>query len=153
MMDFHARQYTGDGKCPYTPLDEAVGQPEPYVPNPELVEAVNMALYLRRPLLLEGEPGCGKTRLAFSVAYELGYPLYEIYIRSTSKAQDLLYTFDAIRRLYDLQEQAAGGAQGGGQSQASIQKAKEPQQVLEEKRQYVEFGELGKVIERSMDKD
>ena len=153
MMDFHARQYTGDGKCPYTPLDEAVGQPEPYVPNPELVEAVNMALYLRRPLLLEGEPGCGKTRLAFSVAYELGYPLYEIYIRSTSKAQDLLYTFDAIRRLYDLQEQAAGGAQGGGQSQASIQKAKEPQQVLEEKRQYVEFGELGKAIERTMDKD
>ncbi|MCA9464193.1 MAG: MoxR family ATPase [Nitrospira sp.] len=153
MKDFHARQYTGEGSCPYAPLEGAVTEPEPYVPNSDLVEAVNMALYLRRPLLLEGEPGCGKTRLAFSVAHELGYPLYEIYIRSTSKAQDLLYTFDAVRRLYDLQEQAAGGAQGKGGSPASNQKTKGAQQVLEEKRQYVEFGELGKAIERTMEQD
>ena len=153
MTDFHARQYTGEGTCPYAPLEGAVTESEPYVPNSDLVEAVNMALYLRRPLLLEGEPGCGKTRLAFSIAYELGYPLYEIYIRSTSKAQDLLYTFDAVRRLYDLQEQAVGGGQGGSPSQTSNHKTKGPQQVLEEKRQYVEFGELGKAIERTMEKD
>jgi len=67
------------------------------------VEAVNTALYLRRPLLVEGEAGCGKTRLAYAVAFELGYPLKECYIRSTSRARDLLYTFDAVRRLYDIQ--------------------------------------------------
>ena len=67
MKDFHARQYTGEGSCPYAPLEGAVTEPEPYVPNSDLVEAVNMALYLRRPLLLEGEPGCGKTRVAEAV--------------------------------------------------------------------------------------
>ncbi|MCP4284690.1 MAG: MoxR family ATPase [Gammaproteobacteria bacterium] len=89
-----------------------------------LAEAVNDALYLRRPLLLEGDPGCGKTRLAYSVAYELGYPLKECYIRSTSRAQDLLYEYDAVRRLYDIQE-----------------KEHLP------RREYVTLGELGRAIE------
>ncbi len=76
---------------------------EPYVPGPQLIEAVNLAIALGRPLLLQGDPGCGKTRLAYAVAYELGLPLEVAYIKSTSQAQDLLYTYDAINRLYDAQ--------------------------------------------------
>lgn len=77
-------------------------QPEPYVADAELVQAVNLAISLKRPLLLEGEAGCGKTRLARAVAYELGLPFYSWYVRSTSKAQEGLYSYDAIRRLHDV---------------------------------------------------
>ncbi|MFM7788647.1 MAG: AAA family ATPase, partial [Microcystis panniformis] len=73
--------------------------PEPYVVSPELKKAVNLAIYLRRPLLLEGDAGCGKTRLASAVAYELGLPLYRWDVRSTTKAQDGLYEYDALLRL------------------------------------------------------
>jgi MoxR-like ATPase len=80
----------------------------PYIPSEGLVNAVNLALLLKRPLLLMGEPGCGKTRLAEAVAYELyGESYREHYeewrIKSTTKAQDGLYRFDALRRLYDVQ--------------------------------------------------
>ena len=76
---------------------------EPYQPDYKLAEAVNLAIALGRPLLLQGDPGCGKTRLAYAVAYALGLPLEECYIKSTSRAQDLLYTYDAVNRLYDAQ--------------------------------------------------
>ncbi|MDF5720479.1 MAG: MoxR family ATPase [Rhizonema sp. PD37] len=79
--------------------------PEPYVVSNELKKAVNLAIYLRRPLLLEGDAGCGKTRLASAVAYELGFPLYRWDVRSTTKAQDGLYEYDAILRLHDVQTQ------------------------------------------------
>ncbi|RUT03371.1 hypothetical protein DSM106972_050100 [Dulcicalothrix desertica PCC 7102] len=78
-------------------------KPESYIADKELIQAVNLAIYLRRPLLLEGEAGCGKTRLASAVAYELRLPFHRWDIRSTSKAQDGLYTYDAIRRLHDVQ--------------------------------------------------
>jgi MoxR-like ATPase len=109
-------------------IKDLVVTPEPYVPDQELIKAVNVALYLRRPLLLEGEPGCGKTRLAFAIAHELGYPLKECYIRSTSLAQELLYTYDGLRRLYDMQ--------GSPEERA---------RALERK-QYVSFGKLGEAI-------
>ncbi|NEP02584.1 MAG: MoxR family ATPase [Symploca sp. SIO2E9] len=80
-------------------------KPEPYVVSPELQKAVNLAIYLRRPLLLEGDAGCGKTRLASAVAYELGLPLYRWDVRSTTKAQDGLYEYDAILRLHDVHTQ------------------------------------------------
>lgn len=76
---------------------------EVYRASKELVDAVNLAIALGRPLLLQGEPGCGKTRLAYAVAYGLGMPLEVAPIKSTSRAQDLLYTYDAVRRLYDAQ--------------------------------------------------
>ncbi|MFB2934942.1 AAA family ATPase [Aerosakkonemataceae cyanobacterium BLCC-F154] len=78
---------------------------EPYIADRELIQAVNLAIYLRRPLLLEGEAGCGKTRLAAAVAYELGLPFYRWDVRSTSKAKEGLYTYDAILRLHDVQAQ------------------------------------------------
>jgi MoxR-like ATPase len=78
-------------------------KPEPYVVSLELKKAVNLAIYLRRPLLLEGDAGCGKTRLASAVAHELGLPLYRWDIRSTTRALDGLYEYDAILRLHDVQ--------------------------------------------------
>jgi MoxR-like ATPase len=75
--------------------------PRGYVPHPELVEAVNVALVLGMPLLLTGEPGTGKTELAASVAYQLGYhgPL-KFVAKSNSVARDLFYNYDALGRLY-----------------------------------------------------
>ncbi|MDJ0636254.1 MAG: MoxR family ATPase [Xenococcaceae cyanobacterium MO_188.B29] len=76
----------------------------PYLPSPKLVDAVNLSIFLEnRPLLLKGEPGCGKTRLAEAVALELGLPYQPWYIKSTTKAKDGLYTYDAVDRLYDVQ--------------------------------------------------
>ncbi|WP_228044010.1 MoxR family ATPase [Dolichospermum sp. LEGE 00246] len=90
---------------PQNPCKGSHEVPEPYVVSEPLKKAVNLALYLKRPLLLEGDPGCGKTRLASAVAYELGLPLYRWDIRSTTKAQDGLYEYDAILRLHDVQTQ------------------------------------------------
>jgi MoxR-like ATPase len=78
-------------------------QKEPYSFDPKLQESVDLAIALGRPLLLQGEPGCGKTSLAYAVAYTLGLPLEVNYIKSTSRAQDLLYNYDAVNRLYDAQ--------------------------------------------------
>ena len=75
----------------------------PYLPDPGLVDAVNLAIMLERPLLLKGEPGCGKTRLAKAVADELGYDYHPWIIKSTSRAQDGLYTYDALRHLRESQ--------------------------------------------------
>jgi MoxR-like ATPase len=90
---------------PENPHKDSPTHPEPYVVSNELKKAVNLAIYLRRPLLLEGDAGCGKTCLASAVAYELGLPLYRWDIRSTTKAQDGLYEYDAILRLHDVQTQ------------------------------------------------
>lgn len=76
---------------------------EPYLADRQLQESVDLAIALGRPLLLQGEPGCGKTSLAYAVAYALGLPLEVNYIKSTSRAQDLLYNYDAVNRLYDAQ--------------------------------------------------
>jgi MoxR-like ATPase len=76
---------------------------EPYVPQQSLIRAVNVAIALERPLLLKGEPGCGKTRLARAVANELGLPYFEWNVKSTSRAQDGLYIYDTIGRLRDAQ--------------------------------------------------
>lgn len=87
--------------------NEIPQKPEPYYCDPQsgLIKAVNLAIYLRRPLLLEGEAGCGKTRLARAVAHQLRLPYYRWDVRSNSKAQDGLYTYDAILRLHDVQIQ------------------------------------------------
>lgn len=105
------RRYTFRGdrtQRPANPHPDSPTRAEPYIPDSKLVEAVNLAIYLRRPLLLEGEAGCGKTRLASAVAYELGLPFYRWDIRSTSKAQDGLYSYDALRRLHDVQVEKLG---------------------------------------------
>lgn len=75
-----------------------------YVATPHTATIVNLAIRLGRPLLVEGEAGCGKTRLASAIAEELGVSLIVMTVKSTSQAKDLLYRFDALRRLQDAQD-------------------------------------------------
>jgi MoxR-like ATPase len=74
-----------------------------YVATDELAAAVNAAIILERPLLVKGEPGTGKTELARQVAEALGAPLLEWHIKSTTKAHQGLYEYDAVARLRDSQ--------------------------------------------------
>lgn len=74
-----------------------------YVATQDLSVAVNAAIALERPLLVKGEPGTGKTELARQVAAALGMPMIEWHIKSTTKAQQGLYEYDAVSRLRDSQ--------------------------------------------------
>jgi MoxR-like ATPase len=74
-----------------------------YVATPDLMLAVNAAIALQRPLLIKGEPGTGKTMLAEEVAAALGLPLLQWHVKSTTKAQQGLYEYDAVSRLRDSQ--------------------------------------------------
>ncbi|MCA0920869.1 AAA family ATPase [Pseudooceanicola nanhaiensis] len=76
---------------------------ESYVATEDLTVAVNAAVMLERPLLVKGEPGTGKTELARQVAEALGLPMIEWNIKSTTKAQQGLYEYDAVSRLRDSQ--------------------------------------------------
>jgi MoxR-like ATPase len=116
-------------RVPTERFDVDVVTCEPYRVSPELEDAVNLALALGRPLLLQGDPGAGKTRLAHAVAYALGWPLEQAIIKSTSQGRDLLYTFDAVRRLYDAQLRRDG-------DEVPV-------------REYVTLGPLGRAIVRA----
>ncbi|MBO6626165.1 MAG: MoxR family ATPase, partial [Roseicyclus sp.] len=74
-----------------------------YVATEDLTVAVNAAVTLERPLLVKGEPGTGKTELARQVAGALGLPIIEWHIKSTTRAQQGLYEYDAVSRLRDSQ--------------------------------------------------
>jgi MoxR-like ATPase len=76
---------------------------EYYIATEDLMMAVNAAVTLERPLLIKGEPGTGKTMLAIEVARALERPLYQWHVKSTSKAQQGLYEYDAVSRLRDSQ--------------------------------------------------
>lgn len=99
-----------DGTAPLAPaamlavdLDKST-DPHGYLPDQGLIDAVNVALTLRQPLLLTGEPGTGKTQLAYSVADQLGLEKPLVFeTKSTSVARDLFYTFDNIRRFQAAQ--------------------------------------------------
>ena len=74
-----------------------------YVASSDLQLAVNAAIALQRPLLLKGEPGTGKTLLAEEVASSLNLPLLQWHVKSSTKAQQGLYEYDAVSRLRDSQ--------------------------------------------------
>jgi len=87
---------------------------DPYLPDPTLVEAVALMRILQRPLLLRGEPGCGKTKVAQAVAFEwygddYRQHYFEWHVKSSSKAQDGLYTFDHIARLRNANARTQDG--------------------------------------------
>ena len=107
-------EYTGNPKYqPQQPTIDSEGRKLfPYLPDDDLVKAVNLAIALERPLLIQGEPGCGKTLLARAIAYEFGqkylkkkdkYPYFRWNITSRSQAQEGRYTFDALGKLRDAQ--------------------------------------------------
>ena len=96
-----------------------------YIASPDLMQTVNVAVQLSRPLLIKGEPGTGKTMLAQSIARGLEMPLLVWNVKSTTKAQDGLYVYDTVQRLYD--------GQFGDGDVADIA-------------QYIKFGKLGQAF-------
>ena len=96
-----------------------------YVASDDLMNSVNVAMALKKPLLIKGEPGTGKTMLAEAIAESLGMELIIWNIKSTTKAQDGLYVYDVVQRLYD--------SQFGGEGVDDIEK-------------YVKLGKLGEAF-------
>mgnify|MGYP000783950804 FL=1 len=96
-----------------------------YVADEELLRAVNIAMVLQKPLLIKGEPGTGKTMLAQAISQALDKELVIWNIKSTTKAQDGLYVYDVVQRLYD--------SQFGGEGVDNIEK-------------YVKLGKLGEAF-------
>jgi MoxR-like ATPase len=96
-----------------------------YIASIELQEAVNVALALERPLIIKGEPGTGKTLLAEAVAASMERPLHSWHVKSTSRAQEGLYIYDAVQRLHD--------SRFGDKDVGDI-------------RQYIRFGALGQAF-------
>lgn len=96
-----------------------------YVASQELLQAANIAMVLEKPLLIKGEPGTGKTMLAQAISQALNKELIIWNIKSTTKAQDGLYVYDVVQRLYD--------SQFGGQGVDDIEK-------------YVKLGKLGEAF-------
>jgi MoxR-like ATPase len=118
---------------------------QPYLPAADLVKAVELAIFLKRPLLLRGEPGCGKSRLAEAVAFELAkrntlaeWPFEFWPVKSTSRARDGLYIFDAVSRLRDAQLAAAKVKSG--------EETAVPLRNHEDIQQYVKDGPLGRAF-------
>ena len=83
-------------------MNEFTGTKE-YVVSEDLLRSVNIAIALQKPLLIKGEPGTGKTMLAQAISEALGKKLYIWNIKSSTKAQDGLYVYDTVQRLYDSQ--------------------------------------------------
>ncbi|MCP5153352.1 MAG: AAA family ATPase [Ectothiorhodospiraceae bacterium] len=93
------------------PLVDDLKDPLGYIAGDDLVDAVHVAITLGQPLLLTGEPGTGKTRLAYALAAALGLePVLECFVKSTTAAGDLFYTFDEVGRFRDAQDVDARGA-------------------------------------------
>ena len=105
MLREEFRRYLGDGSRPARGRTSIIrGDLGKYIAARPLATAVNAALAAERPLLLTGEPGCGKSSLAYAVADELGLgEVLQFTVRSDTAARDVLYTFDHLRRLYDAQ--------------------------------------------------
>jgi len=159
-------EYTGEDR--YQPTEEVsdlLGRKYyPYLPSPALKKAVNLAIALERPLLLEGEPGCGKTRLANAIAYEFTQknlwegkrkegeeaekaPWWNFYIwnvKSTTRARDGFYTYDAVGRLRDAQ--LIGSDPDRLKQYLEQSEIDKLQDRLGDKSRYLTFGKFGEAL-------
>lgn len=140
-MNKETLRYTGaQDKQPKPGDTDRKGRPlMPYLPSVGLIEAVNLAIQLEKPLLIKGEPGSGKTRLARAVAYEFGKhdDYFEAwYVKSSERARDGLYTFDAVRQLRDAQLAAHGQMTEGERKHA------------ENPESYLNYGPLGRAFQK-----
>jgi MoxR-like ATPase len=103
-MTVPGQRYRGDGTAPRGSAMESRGEKGRYLADPQLVAAVNTALIVEQPLLVTGEPGTGKTALAWSVTTELGLgPVLDFHTRSDHQARDALYEVDYLLRFYHAQ--------------------------------------------------
>ncbi|MCZ8202819.1 MoxR family ATPase [Microcystis sp. LE19-55.1A] len=141
----------------YEPIQQKI---YPYDAGDELIEVVNLAIELGMPLLLEGEPGCGKSRLAHALVYEFNYhrennPIkyHEWIVQSTSKAEDSLYQYDYIGRLQAAQ---ISGILSQKEIEESSSEQKNPatskQKNPATSKDWVDLQPLGKAFEQSKDK-
>lgn len=141
----------------YEPIQQKI---YPYDAGDELIEVVNLAIELGMPLLLEGEPGCGKSRLAHALVYEFNYrqesnPIkyYEWIVQSTSKAEDSLYQYDYIGRLQAAQ---ISGILSQKEIEESSSEPKNPatskQKNPATSKDWVDLQPLGKAFKQSKDK-
>lgn len=133
----------------YEPIQQKI---YPYDAGDELIEVVNLAIELGMPLLLEGEPGCGKSRLAHALVYEFNYrqesnPIkyYEWIVQSTSKAEDSLYQYDYIGRLQAAQI-------SGILSKEEIEESSSEPKNPATSKDWVDLQPLGKAFKQSQDK-
>jgi MoxR-like ATPase len=122
----------------------------PYSPSAGLAKAVQLAIDLQRPLLLEGEPGCGKTQAAYALARQLAtqnkhieeWPFFIWNVKSTSRARDGLYEFDTLARLRDAQlaQYNQNLTTAANTEEATVKDAPDP---------YVKYGALGNAIKET----
>lgn len=132
------RYYTGDPKTPSAKdpvevpslMHDRQREAATYMADTRLADAVNVSLLLGQPLLLTGEPGTGKTQLAYSVGRELGYKVLKFETKSTSVARDLFYTYDTLRRFHDAQLQ-----------------------IKRDSKEYITYNSLGTAILRSQERN
>jgi MoxR-like ATPase len=153
--------YTGDYQPSQSGAVDGQGRYYyPYIPSDDLKEAVSLAIALKRPLLLEGEPGCGKTRLAGAIAYEFTqkylegqvneknnqrwWDYYIWTVKSTLRARDGLYTYDAVARLRDAQ--LVGSDPKRLQDYLGEDESNRLKERLKDKKKYREFGPLGEAL-------
>lgn len=125
---------------------------EPYLPSKQLIKAVQLAQILGRPLLVKGEPGCGKSKLAEAIAVELHKKDFQSYyfqwnIKSTSKAKDGLYTIDYLQRLSDA------NIEKRDERNLEVKLTEVSGGIYETQGKYISLGEIGKAFMASREND
>lgn len=136
-FDHPLGQFVGRGAIPGAAApSDPLKDPAGYRAGDDLVRAVNVALALRMPLLVTGDPGTGKTQLAYRMAAELGLgPVLRFDTKSASQAQDLFYQFDSVRQFAQAQLDASAG------------------RVMAAPQDFVRWQALGQAILRTLDPD